>query len=88
MVRQHTSTQKANHATIKRLRLPCAICGEPIDYTVKYPHPDSFVVDHIVPLAAGGTDHITNCQPTHRRCNSAKSARPFAPIIRRCGSLR
>lgn len=88
MGREHTSTQKRNHAHMRRLRLPCAICGQPIDYSLKYPDPGSMVVDHILPVVAGGTDALTNCQPAHRRCNSAKGARLIAPIIKRCGSLR
>lgn len=87
-MRQHTAAQKRVRTYLKRLRLPCAICGEAINYSLAYPHADSFVVDHIIPLAAGGADDLTNCQAAHRRCNSAKGARLIAPIIRRCGSLR
>jgi 5-methylcytosine-specific restriction endonuclease McrA len=35
---------RANRAQLKRLRLPCAICGRAIDYT----QPGAFVAGHIV----------------------------------------
>lgn len=44
----------------------CALCGEPIE---KYL--DSSI-DHIVPKSKGGSDHNSNLQITHMRCNSEK----------------
>lgn len=32
-------------------------------------------LDHIIPLAAGGTHEPSNCQCAHFSCNSAKGAR-------------
>jgi len=54
----------------------CTLCGERIDLTLPAPHPRSFSVDHIVPLALGGhpTDR-SNLAPAHYGCNSAKGAR-------------
>lgn len=43
----------------------CLLCGKFIDY-------DDFTVDHIVPLAKGGTNDISNLQCTCKRCNSIK----------------
>jgi 5-methylcytosine-specific restriction endonuclease McrA len=51
----------------------CAICDELIDTTVKYPSPESFSIDHIIPLSKGGAERIENLQPTHLACNIAKS---------------
>ena len=32
----------------------CAICGKPVDKSIKYPDPMSPTVDHIIPLAKNG----------------------------------
>lgn len=87
MTGRNTSRRDRDRTILARHHPACAICGQPIDYRLKSPHPDSFEADHIVPLALGGTDTLDNKQPAHRRCNSAKRARLSAPIIRRSGSL-
>ncbi|MGG7450567.1 HNH endonuclease [Plantibacter auratus] len=53
-------------ATIKAARPACHICGKPIDYTLASPHPDSFVIDHVIPLAKGGEDALSNVRAAHR----------------------
>ncbi len=45
----------------------CAICGKPPTAN------DPLVADHILPLAHGGANTITNLQPAHRSCNGRKS---------------
>lgn len=52
----------------------CALCGKPIDKTLKTPHPMSFEVDEIVPVSRGG-DPLDrgNVQASHRECNRRKS---------------
>jgi len=40
-------------------------------------HPLAFVVDHVVPLALGGSDEILNLRPAHSRCNLRKGARRY-----------
>lgn len=83
------STQdKRDRARIRATKAACHICGEPIDYELGYLDPKSFVVDHIEALARGGADHISNKAAAHRDCNSIKRARPYAPIVRRSGSLK
>jgi 5-methylcytosine-specific restriction endonuclease McrA len=55
---------------------PCAIEGcqlGPIDYQAHHLDPRAFTIDHITPLAAGGTDTLDNLQPAHRACNRTKS---------------
>jgi len=84
---RHTTTRDRHRATIRQGEPPCAICGQPIDYTLRYPDPMCYVADHIIPLVHGGPDTIANKQPAHRRCNSIKSDRKNAPIIRRSGAL-
>jgi len=74
-------------ARIKATKANCHICGQPIDYTLTWLDPMSFVVDHVIPLAKGGADRIENAKAAHRHCNSKKRARLIAPIVRRSGSL-
>jgi 5-methylcytosine-specific restriction endonuclease McrA len=73
-----TRDPRSNHrrrdrhrAHIARGKPPCAFCGEDIDYTLRFPHPDSYEVDHIIPIVQGGADHVDNLAPSHRRCNRA-----------------
>ena len=52
----------------------CAICGKPVDKTLKYPHPMSATVDHIIPVAKNGDPaSLDNPQLAHRYCNRQKS---------------
>ena len=66
---------------------PCHLCGMPIDYALPASDEWSYVLDHIVPLAAGGSDLITNKAPAHWLCNARKGRREHAPIIKRSGAL-
>lgn len=51
----------------------CAICGKPVDKTLKYPHPLSASVDHIEPISKGGhPSDLDNLQLTHLICNKTK----------------
>jgi 5-methylcytosine-specific restriction endonuclease McrA len=73
MTQRNTTVRDRDRARIRRTKPPCGICGSEIDYTLRYPHLDSFVVDHIIPIAKGGLDVIENKQAAHSRCNRAKS---------------
>ena len=54
----------------------CALCGMPIDRTLKFPHPMSATVDHIIPIAKGGhPSDPSNLQAAHLVCNQVKSAK-------------
>ena len=87
MVRRSSSQQDRFRARWRATRAACAICGQAIDFDIKWPDPRSFVVDHITPLAKGGTHSFQNTQPAHAECNSKKRARDAAPIVRRSGAL-
>lgn len=64
---------EANRKIILATQDICAICGKPVDKTLKSPHPMSATIDHIVPIAKGGhPSDITNLQLAHRQCNRAK----------------
>ena len=68
---------------VAAMGLPCALCGQPIDYTLttyidpkdgkRKRHPLSYELDEIVPISKGGS-HIDpdNVQPTHRICNQKR----------------
>lgn len=52
----------------------CGICGQPIDMTLKYPHPLAASVDHIIPIHKGGhPSALSNLQIAHWVCNRQKS---------------
>jgi hypothetical protein len=51
----------------------CQRCFEPILMNETAPHPQSPSVDHIIPLAKGGTHTWDNIQSMHFWCNSVKS---------------
>lgn len=89
MSRHHrdTATRDRDRAAIARTKSNCHICGKPIDYTLKYPDPQCFVVDHVIPLDRGGPDTRANKRAAHNTCNRAKHARLIAPIVKRSGSL-
>lgn len=56
----------------------CGICGRPVDFSLKYPHPMSPCIDHIVPIAKGGhPSDMDNLQLAHWTCNRAKSDKLF-----------
>ncbi len=59
----------------------CGICGKPVDKSLKYPHPLSATVDHIIPVDKGGHPFdIDNLQLAHSCCNRAKSDKLVASI--------
>jgi 5-methylcytosine-specific restriction endonuclease McrA len=50
----------------------CYLCDEPVDFTAPTKHPKSATLDHIVPLARGGTHDEGNCALACYRCNVRK----------------
>lgn len=53
----------------------CHLCRKRIDPALLYPHPMSASIDHIIPLACGGTHEPSNVRAAHWICNSTKSDR-------------
>lgn len=53
----------------------CKLCGGRLHRRRRVPHPQAPTVDHIIPLAAGGTHESANCQAAHFLCNSIKGNR-------------
>lgn len=60
----------------------CVFCHVQMTANIMLPHaPTQFHVDHIVPKAHGGPDHLANYAPTCRSCNIKKGAQPFAQFF-------
>lgn len=53
----------------------CGICELPVDRSLRWPEPGSPSLDHVVPLASGGSHTRENTQCSHLYCNSVKGAR-------------
>jgi predicted nucleic acid-binding Zn ribbon protein len=52
----------------------CHICGKKINMKLKSPHRMSLTIDHVIPLARGGTHEPKNVRLAHMICNSIKNA--------------
>lgn len=52
----------------------CGLCGYKIRRKVGWNHPKAATIDHVVPLARGGTHQLANVQAAHRECNVRKNA--------------
>ena len=50
----------------------CSLCRRHVNLGLKYPHPRSATIDHIVPITMGGENTYQNAQLAHARCNTAK----------------
>ena len=53
----------------------CQICLKPVDKELKYPDPMSKSLDHIIPIAAGGSHERKNVQLAHLVCNKRDNSR-------------
>ena len=56
-----------------RDKFTCQLCGHALDMGEAVPHPLAPTIDHIVPLARGGTHEPSNVQAAHFLCNAVKS---------------
>ena len=65
---------QANRKIIIATQSICAICGRPVDKSLKGYDPMSATVDHIIPVSRNGHPFaLENLQLTHRKCNLQKS---------------
>ncbi len=70
----HRGAFEKNKKKIYATQTICGICGKPVDFSVKYPHPLSPCIDHIIPVSKGGhPSDIDNLQLAHWTCNRQKS---------------
>ena len=59
----------------------CALCGLPLDKSLRFPDPMSVTVDHIIPVAKGGhPSALENLQAAHLICNQVKGARQVVEV--------
>ena len=71
---EHRTAFEKNRKIILATQTICGICGQPVDFSYKYPHPLSPSVDHIIPIDKGGhPSALENLQLAHRWCNRQKS---------------
>lgn len=70
----HRGAYEKNKKKVYATQTVCGICGKPVDFNLKYPHPLSACIDHIIPVAKGGhKSDIDNLQLAHWTCNRQKS---------------
>ena len=70
----HRGAFEKNKKKIYATQTVCGICGLPVDFSYKYPHPLSACIDHIIPIVKGGhPSDIDNLQLAHMMCNRQKS---------------
>lgn len=79
----HNGPQRAqfesNKKRIYMTQTVCGICGQPVDFSLKWPHPLSPCIDHIIPVSKGGhPSDLSNLQLAHMTCNREKSDKLFA----------
>lgn len=53
----------------------CCLCGTRIDDTLDSPHPMSRTLEHLTPIARGGTHNLDNIDFAHRSCNTNKGVK-------------
>jgi 5-methylcytosine-specific restriction endonuclease McrA len=68
-----TAAWKRLRNRLRAQRLPCALCGAPIDYDAAPRTRWAFSVDHVVPVSVGGD--VDMVQAAHFGCNGRKSNR-------------
>ena len=70
----HRGAFEKNKKKVYATQTVCGICGKPVDFSLKYPHPLSSCIDHIIPVAKGGhPSDLDNLQLAHWTCNRQKS---------------
>lgn len=70
----HRGAFERNKKKIYATQSVCGICGKPVDMSLRWPHPLSKCLDHIIPVAKGGhPSDIDNLQLAHLTCNRQKS---------------
>lgn len=69
----HRMVFERNRKKVLATQEICALCGRPVDKSLKYPDPMAATVDHIIPVSRGGhPSSLDNLQIAHFRCNRLK----------------
>lgn len=70
----HRTAFEKNKRRVLAAQSVCGICGKPVDKSLKFPHPLSACIDHIIPIDKGGhPSDLANLQLAHMCCNRQKS---------------
>ena len=88
MAKQRSDRTPGNRGAFEKARVQilktqthCGICGKPVDFSYRAPHPLSPTVDHIIPVSLGGhPSDPDNLQLAHRCCNREKSNK-VVPVV-------
>jgi 5-methylcytosine-specific restriction endonuclease McrA len=70
--KQYRSQAKAHHNKDGTKGEKCWLCGEPIDYRLKFPHPRSWSLDHMIPISENPALMLnaSNFRSAHLDCNN------------------
>lgn len=74
-------------ARVLREEDTCWLCGQPVDKSLRTPHPGSPEVDEVQPVSLGGSPYDrTNCRLAHRACNRRRGngthgTSPVVPVV-------
>ena len=71
---------KSKKMRVKESSDVCYICGKPINDC-------EATIDHVVPLALGGSNGYENLRPVHEHCNKAKFDLPLDDFYRYVGDV-
>lgn len=70
----HRRAFELNKKKILATATICGICGKPVDKNLRWPHPLSPCIDHIIPVIRDGhPSDIDNLQLAHVMCNRMKA---------------
>ena len=74
MARGSDTRWKQIAANQRAKKLPCYLCGQPIDYSLQWPDPASFSADHKLPWKQHPELRYDpgNVVSSHLRCNQSK----------------
>lgn len=76
----HRLAFERNKKKILATQTLCGICGQPVDKRLKYPHPMSPCIDHIIPIdRSGHPSDMDNLQLAHWICNRSKGNKLAIP---------
>lgn len=79
---RHGTRWRKLRANIRAQHRPCCRCGKAIDYTLTYPHPKSFSIDHFpYPLSTHPwlAEDPGNLAAAHLRCNQKAGGQMTRP---------
>lgn len=74
-LKMQTIERVSKQKVFERDHFKCQVCLGPCKREWKMGDPASPTIDHVIPLAKGGTHSYANCRTAHAICNSLKSDR-------------